>query len=118
MNRPEKFSFSEGSFDLQPATTDIGMRILAFREKEGLSIGELADKLGLSRQAVWYWETGQRTPRQAALSKLTALGLRLAADGLESKPSGDTAAILREAKNRLAKDLGIKPEAIRILIEG
>ena len=50
------------------------------------------------------------------LTKLVALGFGESSFGHER--TTDAAMILREAKDRLAEDLGIKPEAIRILIEG
>lgn len=117
MNRPQKFSVVEGSFGLRggvPTSPDIGEQISAFREREGLSIERLAEKLDVSRQAVWYWETGRRMPRPATLAKLAALGF----GGFGHERAADAAMILREAKDRLAEDLGISPDAIRILIEG
>lgn len=119
MNRLQKFSFIESSFGSRESMStprDVGERISVFREREGLSIEQLAEKLGVSRQAVWYWETGQRTPRRTTLTKFAALGF--GESGFGHERTTDAAMILREAKDRLAEDLGIKPEAIRILIEG
>lgn len=45
-------------------------KILYCRKKAGLSQESLADKLGISRQAVSKWETGDATPE---VSKLAAL---------------------------------------------
>ena len=40
----------------------VGERIVELRKYEGLSQGQLADALGVSRQAVSKWETGQSLP--------------------------------------------------------
>lgn len=45
-------------------------RIYALRRKHGMSQEQLAEKAGVSRQAVSKWETGQSTPE---LEKLMAL---------------------------------------------
>ena len=34
------------------------------REKEGLSIGQLALILGVSKTEVWHWEKGNRMPKE------------------------------------------------------
>ena len=93
----------------------LGESIRAFRRRTGLSLDGLAEKLGVSRQAVWYWETGSREPRSATVAKLKQLGL-----SLKHEPGSgvDFATIVRTAKERLAGELGISSERIRIVIEG
>ncbi len=49
----------------------IGDRIQALRKSRGISQEELADKIGVSRQAVSKWESGQSMPD---LDKIIALG--------------------------------------------
>jgi len=39
---------------------DIGTRIRYFREYRGMSAADLADKIGVSRELIQKWETGQR----------------------------------------------------------
>lgn len=56
----------------------IADRLLALRKKAGYSQDELADKLGVSRQAVSKWERGEASPdtdNLIALSKLYGVGL-------------------------------------------
>ena len=50
---------------------NIGDRIQALRKSKGISQEELADKVGVSRQAVSKWESGQSMPD---LDKIIALG--------------------------------------------
>lgn len=55
-----------------------GERIYNLRRKEGLSQEEFADKLGVSRQAVSKWETGQSVPdseKAAAMAKFFGVSL-------------------------------------------
>ena len=52
---------------------ELADRIQALRKTKGMSQEELADRLGVSRQAVSKWETGQSTPdleRVAGMSRL------------------------------------------------
>ena len=43
-------------------SVEIGNRLMQYRKKAGLSQEELADKLGVSRQAVSKWECGESSP--------------------------------------------------------
>ena len=51
----------------------IGSRISALRKKAGLSQAELADKLGISPQAVSKWESGKNLPDIDAFCELSLL---------------------------------------------
>jgi transcriptional regulator with XRE-family HTH domain len=50
------------------------------RERAGLSQHEIADALGVTREAVALWEAGLRTPRPATASAYLAILERLAAE--------------------------------------
>ena len=88
---------------------DVGERIVAYRATEGLSTDEFAKKVGVSRQSVWYWETGRRTPRGEALAKLQKVGLYTI---------GDRSTLLRRTRERLAIELGIEVDEVSIIIQG
>jgi len=88
---------------------DVGERIVAYRATEGLSTDEFAKKVGVSRQSVWYWETGRHAPSGEALAKLQEFGLYAIAD----RPT-----LLRRAKERLAIELGIEADEISIIVQG
>ena len=51
-------------------TQDLGARIRAARQAAGLSQEKLAEQLGLTRQAVTKWETGQSAPSTENLLRL------------------------------------------------
>ena len=48
-------------------------KIYELRKKEGLSQEALAEKLGVSRQSVSKWETGEATPEVSKLLSLSKL---------------------------------------------
>ena len=53
---------------------ELGRRVQQLRKAKGLSQEELADRVGVSRQAVSKWESGQTAPD---LERLLALGAQL-----------------------------------------
>lgn len=80
------------------ATLKLSEKILYYRKRAGLSQEALAAKLGLSRQSVSKWETGESQPETAKLAALAAaLGVSvdwlLSEDGLEAsrEAAGDRA---------------------------
>ncbi|MDE7075755.1 MAG: helix-turn-helix domain-containing protein, partial [Clostridia bacterium] len=66
---------------------EFGERIYNLRRKCGLSQEEFADKLGVSRQAVSKWETGQSVPdseKAAAIGAYFGVSLDWLINGVES----------------------------------
>lgn len=65
---------------------EFGERIYNLRKKSGLSQEEFADKLGVSRQAVSKWETGQSVPdaeKAAAIGAFFGVSLDWLINGAE-----------------------------------
>ena len=52
---------------------NLSEKILYCRKKAGLSQEALAEKLGVSRQAISKWETGETLPNTETLKRLSAL---------------------------------------------
>ncbi|MBQ9647002.1 MAG: helix-turn-helix transcriptional regulator, partial [Oscillospiraceae bacterium] len=75
---------------------NLSEKILYCRRRAGLSQEALAERLGVSRQAVSKWETGDATPE---LDKLRALAetFRVTADWLLSDAEPDAPAQPRHA---------------------
>ncbi|MCM1438081.1 MAG: helix-turn-helix domain-containing protein [Roseburia sp.] len=68
---------------------EFGERIYNLRKKRGLSQEEFADGLGVSRQAVSKWETGQSVPdseKAAAIGAFFGVSLDWLINGEEVKP--------------------------------
>ena len=73
----------------------IGQSIAADRARLGLSQQELADRLGVSQQAVAKWEAGRAAPRGKRLSQLVSVM------GKTSQTAGNAAGNLRAQSTRL-----------------
>ena len=91
----------------------LGDRIASFRHHEGLSVERLADMLEVSRQAVWYWESGRREPRPKVIALLEKMGMKIELEF----GAANFATLVQTAKRRLANDLGIEPDRIHVVIE-
>ena len=53
----------------------VGKKIQAYRRTHGLSVAELAARLGVARQTVGRWERGEWMPRAEHVIKLYKLGI-------------------------------------------
>jgi transcriptional regulator with XRE-family HTH domain len=97
---------------------DFPARLTALREARGLSIEQLAERLGVSRQAVWYWETGHRLPRAAMLRRIAGQ-LRVGEGDLGSAAKATSAeqGDLTGWKQQIATQFGVEPGQVKILVE-
>jgi transcriptional regulator with XRE-family HTH domain len=97
---------------------DFPSRLATLRQARGLTGEQLATRIGVSRQALWYWETGRRTPRPEQLAKIAA---ELQIDPSEfSGEAGDGSArskVVRQCKRRVAQHYGVETASVRILVE-
>ena len=72
---------------------EFGERIYNLRKKSGLSQEEFADRLGVSRQAVSKWETGQSVPdseKAAAIGAFFGVSLDYLINGEEVRNPAET----------------------------
>jgi len=110
-------SAEAGAREISPAALPFSERVTALRQERGWSIEQLAGRLGVSRQSVWYWECGKRKPKPAMVArieKIFDLGERdLARPSPHRADPGD----LDLWKARIAGHLGVAPESVKILIE-
>ena len=51
----------------------LSARLAALRETRGWSMEQLGERLGVSRQSVWYWESAQREPKPAMVARIAKL---------------------------------------------
>jgi transcriptional regulator with XRE-family HTH domain len=106
-----------GSRDRAPVDLPFPERVTALRQERGWSVEQLARRLGISRQSVWYWECGKRTPKPAMLARIEeTFGLGV---GNLARPSADRVdhGELALWKARIAARLGVAAEKVKILIE-
>lgn len=93
-------------------------RLRTLRETRGLSLEDVAQRVKVSRQTVWYWETGRSAPSPQNLQRLAG-ALDVAIDELGSQPPASApvgGASLATVKQWVARELGIAPEAVEIHI--
>jgi transcriptional regulator with XRE-family HTH domain len=97
-----------------------GERLTALRVAKDWSLETLAERLGVSRQAVWYWETGQRLPRAEHFRTIAELFAVPEAELLARKqraPRKDSTTLIGELKREVARLHGVAESAVRVLIE-
>jgi transcriptional regulator with XRE-family HTH domain len=102
------------------APLGFGERLTALRAAKGLTLEALAELLGVSRQAVWYWETGQRLPRADHFKKIAQVFKVAELELLAQQPgeiTGDHASLVRELKREIARHNGVAEDKIKIVIE-
>ncbi len=85
----------------------IGQRVAQKRKELGLSQEELGERLGVSRQAIYKWESDQALPEIEKLVNLSRLfsvpvGWLL---GVEEEPSPDSGGELTEEQLKLAEEI-------------
>lgn len=71
---------------------NIGFRIRAARQERGLTQGELAAQIGVSRSAVAQWETGragQITGNLARIANVLGIGVEFLMHGATERPASD-----------------------------
>nr|WP_272916565.1 helix-turn-helix transcriptional regulator [Tsuneonella aeria] len=94
---------------------DFGQRLHRLRRERGLSLADIANRLGVSKPTVWAWEHGKSRPADRRLSAL-AEALGVTPGGLEPSPSGSPE-ILDGSRRRIAEAYGVEPSRVRIMIE-
>lgn len=117
---PERLSQPAISDESQATAASFGARLAALRAEQGWAIETLAERLGVSRQAVWYWETGQRLPRAEHFQKIVDV-FDLQEQDLLGQPPAPVAAtrnaLVDELKREVARQNGVDESRVRVLIE-
>jgi transcriptional regulator with XRE-family HTH domain len=94
---------------------DFGARLHRLRIERGLSLADIATRLGVSKPTVWAWEHGKSRPVERRLTGL-AEALGVTPGGLEPAPSG-LSETLEQSRRRIAEAYGVEPVRVRIMIE-
>ncbi|GAA4771374.1 helix-turn-helix domain-containing protein [Novosphingobium ginsenosidimutans] len=100
-----------------PAGPTLGRRLAAARHARGMTLGQVASTLGVSRPTVWAWEQDRARPAPHRLGLLAAcLGVEeTALTGTE--PNNQVTQLVEEARVKIAAAAGTLPTRVRILIE-
>lgn len=98
-----------------PVAEAFGARLHRLRIERGLSLADVADKLGVSKPTVWAWEHGKARPVERRLTAL-AEALGVTPGGLEPATSGPVEAV-ELGRRQIAEAYGVEPTRVRIMIE-
>jgi transcriptional regulator with XRE-family HTH domain len=101
--------------DALPVSEEFGARLHRLRTERGLSLAEVADRLGVSKPTVWAWEHGKARPVDRRLAAL-AEALGVTPGGLEPAASGPVEAV-EQGRRQIAQAYGVDPARVRIMIE-
>lgn len=101
-------------------SSELSTRLRALRDKRGLSLRQVADRVGVTAPCVFKWERGIM-PRKAHLDAL-ATALLVSPEYLVSGDEGEVSGALikeaiRQAKHLLAERTGFDPKQIIITIK-
>lgn len=96
----------------------LGIRLNKLRREAGLTLGDVAATLGVSKPTVWAWEKGKARPLPERLGAIAA-ALGVAPESLaESAALGsDIGALVEDCRQRIAQACGTQPRSVRIVIE-
>ncbi|MFN6935396.1 MAG: helix-turn-helix domain-containing protein [Tsuneonella sp.] len=98
-----------------PVAEAFGARLHRLRVERGMSLSDVADKLGVSKPTVWAWEHGKARPVERRLTAL-ADALGVTPGGLEPATSGPVEAV-ELGRRQIAEAYGVEPARVRIMIE-
>jgi transcriptional regulator with XRE-family HTH domain len=95
-----------------------GVRLRRIRKERGLTQGQIAATLGVSKPTVWAWEQGKSRPES---HRMEALAQAVGASAHELLVGGDAKGALEDtvtrARERIAAAAGIDLASVRIMIE-
>lgn len=96
----------------------LGGRLNRLRREAGLTLSDVANRLGVSKPTVWAWEKGKARPLPERLDAI-AEALGVAPEGLAQSVSapGDAGTIIEECRTRIAAACGTQPSSVKIMIE-
>jgi transcriptional regulator with XRE-family HTH domain len=93
------------------------VRLRRLRKAQGLTLDELAKRLGVSKPTVWAWEQARSAPSPDRYETIAEV-LGTTASELRSGRSEDAAAgVLDRSRRRIAEAFGVSAERVRIMIE-
>jgi len=97
------------------ADEGFGVRLHRLRTERGMSLADIAARLGVSKPTVWAWEHGKSRPVEKRLAGL-AEALGVTPGGLQPAPSGPPE-VLERSRRQIAEAWGVEARQVRIMIE-
>lgn len=103
---------------LAPLDDDFGHRLQRLRKQRGLTLAQIAERLGVSKPTVWAWEQGRSRPVGNRIDPLTeVLGVGRSELYPEAGASTPLQDLLSRVRAEIAAAAGTVPEKIKIMIE-
>jgi transcriptional regulator with XRE-family HTH domain len=95
----------------------LGKKLEQKRKARGLTLAQVADRLGVSKPTVWAWEKGKARPVEDRFPAIAqVLGLSEEDLFARSEPNS-VSELLSASREQIAQAIGIEPRQVRILIE-
>jgi transcriptional regulator with XRE-family HTH domain len=94
-----------------------GVRLQRLRKERGLTLSQVAAKIGVSKPTVWAWEQGKARPIE---SRIEALAGALGVTRSELLATGKDASLnelLEKTREKIASAFGTDREKVRIMID-
>lgn len=95
----------------------LGERLHRLRKLRGLTQGELANRLGVSKPTVWAWEQGRARPIE---DRIEAIAEALGVDSNELRPSRSVPGLtdlIARCREQIASAMETTADKVRIMIE-
>jgi len=95
----------------------LGERLHRLRKLRGLTQGELASRLGVSKPTVWAWEQGRARPIE---ERIDAIAEALGVETVDLRPSRAVPGLsdlISRCREQIAAVVETTPEKVRIMIE-
>jgi transcriptional regulator with XRE-family HTH domain len=93
-----------------------GARLQRLRTERGLTMANVADRLGVSKPTVWAWEHGKARPLGGRMAALAALLEVSRASLMNEAPSQGLEALVAQSREQIAAAYGIDPDRVKITI--
>ncbi|AOL93054.1 helix-turn-helix domain-containing protein [Porphyrobacter sp. LM 6] len=96
----------------------LGVRINRLRREAGLTLADIAARLGVSKPTVWAWEKGKARPLPERIDAIAA-ALGVATEEIVAAPAPDEgmSAVIEECRLRIAQACATPPARVRIMVE-
>jgi transcriptional regulator with XRE-family HTH domain len=97
---------------------EIGRRLNRARRDAGLTLDDVATRLGVSKPTVWAWEKGKAKPRPERIAAIAnALGLLPTELSVTVRTPEEVEVLVEDCRSRIADAYNIRLAAVRIMIE-
>jgi transcriptional regulator with XRE-family HTH domain len=103
--------------DVRPSDP-LGVTLNRLRREAGLTLADVANRLGVSKPTVWAWEKGKARPLPERIDAIAA-ALGVAPEALaESRGAHEAiSGVVDDCRQRIAAAYGTPPNTVRIFVE-